>query len=172
MDIYTTSFTYPRRPRHIHSPHSSLDFQSGQGADLRAPSTDSFHGQGQPYSLAPHGHQSQLSNGGGSDAGGPDSDAVQKLAGLAMQMHGCHVYISGTGDQGRSWNFHLTGAYQQVMAARGMMLKECPIQVRFLPVTVPLPLLGSLIPPRMVSFAVRSKSRALRSWTPLAQSRR
>ena len=170
MDIYTTSFTYPRRPRHIHSPHSSLDFQS-QGADLRVPSTDSFSGQGGPHSLTPHAHQQQLNNGAGSDASGPDGDAVQKLAVLAMQMHGCHVYISGTGDQGRSWNFHLTGAYQQVMAARGMMLKECPIQVSFFSFAIGSTVRGSLSIFHFISFVGRSKSRGLRSLTPLATSR-
>ncbi|EDR15449.1 uncharacterized protein LACBIDRAFT_141174, partial [Laccaria bicolor S238N-H82] len=28
------------------------------------------------------------------------------------------------------WNFHITGAYQQVMITRGLILKECPIQHR------------------------------------------
>lgn len=137
MDIYTTSFTYPRRPRHIHSPHSSLDFQ-GQGADLRAPSTESFSGS--VHSLANH-HQQQNQNSGAhnniSDAttSTPDNEAVQKLAMMAMQMHGCHVsYFSA--DQGRGWNFHITGAYQQVMAARGMILKECPIQVSLISVAL------------------------------------
>jgi hypothetical protein len=129
MDIYTTSFTYPRRPRHIHSPHSSLDYQ-GHGADLRAPSTESFSGSG--HSLANHLQQQNPSSGAPnvSDAttSTPDNEAVQKLAMMAMQMHGCHVSYFAA-DQGRGWNFHITGAYQQVMVARGMILKECPIQV-------------------------------------------
>jgi hypothetical protein len=58
----------------------------------------------------------------------PDNEAVQKLAMMAMQIHGCHVSYFAA-DQGRGWNFHITGAYQQVMVARGMILKECPIQV-------------------------------------------
>jgi hypothetical protein len=130
MDIYTTSFTYPRRPRHIHSPHSSLDFQ-GQGADLRAPSTESFSGSGHP--LANHHQQQNQSSGvhnnvSDTTTSSPDNEAVQKLAVMAMQMHGCHVSYF-TADQGRGWNFHITGAYQQVLVARGMILKECPIQV-------------------------------------------
>lgn len=47
---------------------------------------------------------------------------------LAMTLHGVHISYF-LADQGRDWNFHITGAYQQVMAARGMILKECPIQV-------------------------------------------
>ncbi|KAL1715481.1 hypothetical protein EV715DRAFT_207370 [Schizophyllum commune] len=33
-------------------------------------------------------------------------------------------------DHGRGWNFLVTGAYQQVMITRGMILKDCPIQHR------------------------------------------
>ena len=142
MDIYTTSFTYPRRPRHIHSPHSSLDFQ-GQGADLRAPSTESFSGSG--HSFANH-HQQQSGAHNVSDAttSSPDNEAVQKLAVLAMQMHGCHVSYFAA-DQGRGWNFHITGAYQQVMVARGMILKECPIQVCLISFTVRTDLLSNVL---------------------------
>lgn len=124
MDIYTTSFTYPRRPRHIHSPQSSLDFH-GQGADLRAPSTDSFSTPG--HSLATH-LQQQNQNISDATTSSTDNEAVQKLTMMAMQIHGCHVsYLSA--DQGRGWNFHISGTYQQVMLARGMILKECPVQV-------------------------------------------
>jgi hypothetical protein len=122
MDVYTTSFTYPRRSRHIHSSASSLDFP---GSELRLPPNDS-------YSAAQH---LQHVNNNLSDVPAPsDSEPVQKLAMMAMSLHGCHVsyFIA---DQGRGWNFHITGAYQQVMVARGMILKECPIQV------------GSLNPP-------------------------
>ncbi|KAG6911775.1 hypothetical protein DXG01_000021 [Tephrocybe rancida] len=100
MDVYTTSFTYPRRSR-----HTSLDFpQSNNNNDLRPdpPPTD---------------------------APAHDSEAIQKLAMMAMSLHGCHVSYYLAND-GRSWNFHITGAYQQVMVTRGMILKECPIQHR------------------------------------------
>ncbi|GJE85934.1 meiotically up-regulated gene 60 protein [Phanerochaete sordida] len=33
-------------------------------------------------------------------------------------------------DQGRAWNFQISGVYQQVMLARGMVMKECPVQNR------------------------------------------
>ncbi|KAG6845670.1 hypothetical protein H0H87_005877 [Tephrocybe sp. NHM501043] len=93
MDVYTTSFTYPRRSR-----HTSLDFP--QSNDLRPdpPPAD-------------------------------DSEAIQKLAMMAMSLHGCHVAYYLANDA-RGWNFHITGAYQQVMVTRGMILKECPIQHR------------------------------------------
>jgi hypothetical protein len=114
MDVYTTSFTYPRHSRHVHS--SSLEFP---GSELRAPPND-------PYSAA---HHLQHVNNNLSDvSASSDSESVQKLAMMAMSLHNCHVsyFIA---DQGRGWNFHVTGAYQQVMVARGMILKECPIQV-------------------------------------------
>jgi hypothetical protein len=115
MDVYTTSFTYPRRSRHTHSPASSLDFQ---GAELRTP-TDS-------YSAAQH--LQHVHNNFSESTAPSDNETVQKLAMMAMTLHGCHVSFL-VADHGRGWNFHITGAYQQVMIARGMILKECPIQV-------------------------------------------
>ena len=53
---------------------------------------------------------------------------------MAMSMHGVHVSYSPA-DQGRSWNFQVSGAYPQVMPARGMLLKGTPIQVRNSPRT-------------------------------------
>jgi hypothetical protein len=46
-----------------------------------------------------------------------------------MSLHGCHVSFQPV-DGGKTWNFHITGPYQQVMVSRGLILKECPIQVR------------------------------------------
>lgn len=111
MDVYTTSFTYPRRSRHIHSPSSSLDFASRQNAnDAPFPSQKSLK-------------SSQLAD----DFAGPEAaEQIGKLSMLAMTMHGCHVsYFLADG----GWNFAVTGAYQQVMNTRSMILKECPIQV-------------------------------------------
>lgn len=112
MDVYTTSFTYPRSLRHNHSPASSLDFQS----DIR--NTDSF-------ATTPQHLQQKISDVSVTS----DADAIQKLAMMAMSLHGCHVSYFMV-DQGKGWNFHITGAYQQVMITRGLILKECPIQHR------------------------------------------
>ncbi|KDR84755.1 hypothetical protein GALMADRAFT_107026 [Galerina marginata CBS 339.88] len=118
MDVYTTSFTYPRRSRHIHSPASSLDFQP---SDLKSSSFID------PYPASQH---LQHPNPKVSDVSvSADADAIQKLAMMAMSLHGCHVSYYMV-DQGRAWNFHITGAYQQVMITRGLILKECPIQHR------------------------------------------
>ncbi|KAH9921957.1 uncharacterized protein BXZ73DRAFT_91658 [Epithele typhae] len=109
MEIYTTSFTYPRRLRHAHSPTNSLDFHPR--SELRRASSYSQIQQ-PPNGLAdPQG-----------SASAADYDALQKLAMLAMSIHGVHVSFTPA-DQGRSWNF-------QVMLARGMLLKGSPIQNR------------------------------------------
>jgi hypothetical protein len=112
MDVYTTSFTYPRRSRHIHSSSSSLDFASRQN-----PNDTPFPAQ---KSLS----NSQLAE----DVSGPEiTEQIGKLSMLAMTLHGCHVsYFLADG----GWNFTITGAYQQVMNTRSMILKECPIQHR------------------------------------------
>jgi hypothetical protein len=108
MEVYTTSFTYPRRSRHIHPAPSSIDFPVQELRNESYP-----HLQQTPTNLTDPAA----------------SDAIQKLALMAMSLHGCHVTYF-VADQNRGWNFHITGAYQQVMATRGMILKECPIQVK------------------------------------------
>ncbi|KAI0067872.1 cytoplasmic protein [Artomyces pyxidatus] len=114
MDIYTTAFAYPRRSRHAHSPRSSLDFTSNPQSD-------------------PYANSFQQHNNGHLDthvAPSPsDAEAVQKLAVLAMATQGCHVSYT-LADQSTGWNFLISGTYQQVMFARGMILKDCPIQNR------------------------------------------
>ncbi|THH21564.1 hypothetical protein EW146_g36 [Bondarzewia mesenterica] len=116
MDIYTTAFSYPRRSRHIHSSSSTLEFPT--------------HAQPDVY---PPAHFQQLSSNGHLDShvtpSPSDTDAVQKLAMMAMATQGCHVSFS-VADQGTGWNFCISGSYQQVLFARGMILKDCPIQNR------------------------------------------
>lgn len=107
MDVYTTSFTYPRRSRNQHSPPSSLDFP--------AQHNDNYGPQFQQQQQAPD------------PALSANSEAIQKLALTVMSLHGCHVSYQPV-DQGKAWNFLITGAYQQVMISRGLILKECPIQ--------------------------------------------
>ncbi|KAG0697160.1 cytoplasmic protein [Suillus ampliporus] len=92
MDIYSTSFTHPRRSRHLHT-----DF--------------------------PHSHPPLPP-----DPGAPED--VEKLALLAMSIHNVHVSYLPADHGQRGWNFYVSGAYQQVMAARGMLLKDCPVQHR------------------------------------------
>jgi hypothetical protein len=112
MDVYSTAFTYPRRSRHLHSP---ADFQ---GTEARPHVADSYTAT----------HLQQVNNNISDLPTQSDIDAVQKLSLVAMTLHACHVHFL-LADHGRGWNFHITGAYQQVMIARGMILKECPVQV-------------------------------------------
>ncbi|KAI0314982.1 cytoplasmic protein [Amylostereum chailletii] len=116
MDIYTTAFSYPRRSRHTHSPSSSLDFHSNNHQDPYAQPPFS-----NPYSNGyPDAHVAPTPS---------DSEAVQKITMLAMTTQGCHVSY-GIADHGTGWNFLVSGAYQQVLFARGMILKECPVPNR------------------------------------------
>ena len=152
MDVYSTSFTYPRKSRHIRSPASSLDYQP---PDLRPSVSDPF--------ASPTHHHHHLPQ---SDVALPaDADAIQKIAMMAMSLHGCHVsYLLA--DHARAWNFYVSGAYQQVMATRGMILKECPIQVC-------LSLFSqSFRPLTCCSIMLLSKLHAQRSLISRPQSRR
>lgn len=115
MDVYTTSFTIPRRPRqpaHTLLKQASLEFTS--------PITpvDPFTA---PKPKAPKPDPQATPS-------AADAEAVQSLAMVAMTLHGCHVSYA-VADGGKGWNFLVSGAYNQVMAARGMLLKDCPIQV-------------------------------------------
>ncbi|KAA1468592.1 cytoplasmic protein [Dentipellis sp. KUC8613] len=116
MDIYTTAFTYPRRSRYAHSSASSLDFASNS----------------QPDGFAPNPFQHPSTNGHVDAHPTPspsDAEAVQKLAMMTMATQACHVSYA-VADQGSGWNFLISGSYQQVLFARGMILKDCPIQNR------------------------------------------
>ncbi|KAH7911222.1 cytoplasmic protein [Hygrophoropsis aurantiaca] len=122
MDLYSTSFTHPRRSRHIHSPSSSLDILPP--ADLR-----NLQQNSENFPTAHHLHHgansSSLSDPAANSA---DTDTVEKLAVLARNLHGCHV--SYFADHNRGWNFHVTGPYPQVLMARGLLLKDSPVQHR------------------------------------------
>lgn len=117
MDVYTTSFTYPRRSRLISPSSTAIEFPqtSTDGTGLKP--IDPFPTQ-----------QSIQANVPDVSAAAADAESIQKLAMMALTLHGCHVSFSIV-DQGRGWNFLITGAYQQVMITRGLILKECPIQV-------------------------------------------
>ncbi|KAI5119924.1 hypothetical protein M0805_000889 [Coniferiporia weirii] len=106
MDIYTTSFSYPRVAA-TSRPPSALDYAN-------------------PYAPAQNAHANDPQAASNFAA---DADAVQKVALSATQAHGCLVTFTKA-THGKGWNFHLSGSYQQVMAARGMILRECPTQHR------------------------------------------
>jgi hypothetical protein len=116
MEIYTTSFTYPRRSRLTHSPASSLDFST----DLR-PQPDS-------YSQLHQQHVNSTLQDPQGTVSPSDYEAVQKVAMMAMAVYSVQVTFASA-DQGRAWNFQVSGVYQQVMLARATIMKECPVQV-------------------------------------------
>ncbi|EIW86517.1 cytoplasmic protein [Coniophora puteana RWD-64-598 SS2] len=101
MDIYTTSFTHPRRSRHLHSPSSSLDINNGSLTQQQSQ---------EPFPSAHHFSHAQANN--TTVMSEVDSEALEKLAVLAMTMHGVHIsyFIA---DQNRGCNFHITGAAPQ-----------------------------------------------------------
>ena len=113
MDIYTTSFTYPRASA-ISVPPSTLDYASAA----------------KPFGTVHHA-LSVATDAQAASNFAQQAEIVQKITLNAAQTHGCHVSFTKAG-QGLGWNFHLSGAYQQVMAARGMILRGCPTQVRIL----------------------------------------
>lgn len=83
---------------------------------------------------------------------------------MVMGMHGCHVtyYL---GEQGRGWNFHVTGAYQQVSLTRGLILKECPIKHRVSIKVVRSEILDSPINSPSIKAQVRLKLDEIASQT-------
>ncbi|KAG9314646.1 cytoplasmic protein [Chiua virens] len=117
MDIYSISFTHPRRSRHLHSPSSSFDAH-----DPRLPPHLQHLPENFPSSLPlPPPQPSPPTQ--------SDSETVEKLAILARSLYNVQLsYLLLDG--GRSWNFYISGAYQQVMQARGMLLKDSPVQHR------------------------------------------
>jgi hypothetical protein len=110
MDIYTTSFTHPRTVHTpSYSPASSIDFTP----ELRTPQN--------PYSPV---RRPQRANHAPAPSFAAEiaPDAVQAVAMDAMQQHGCLITYTRA-DDARAWNFHLSGAYAQVMAARGHIIR-------------------------------------------------
>jgi hypothetical protein len=104
LDIYTTAFTYPRRAKHgLHG--KTLEQGGGQSLNMNG--------------LGPEPDQL---------ASPSDAEAVQALAMSVMNNTGCHVsYVLA--DQGRAWNFLVSGAYQQAMVGRGNIMRDCPVKV-------------------------------------------
>ena len=141
MDLYTTSFSLPRsNPRHAPhgSPHAnSLALPgSSQGLALHNANVTSYTGPSKrPSTSVPLYTTAKLVE---------DWDAVQKLGLDVTSREGCLVTVSKEqvrSDLGTSpslpgadssnltattWNFHISGNYQSVMASRGAILRELP----------------------------------------------
>jgi len=138
MDLYTTSFSYPRpTPRTTASPHAASNLNLPGSASLTSiplPNvTTATAPQRKPTSSAPSSTAAQAEQ---------DWESVQKLALDVTSREGCLVTVTrestdsaahgsssdeaATGGETTVWNFHLSGGYQSVMAARGAVLRELP----------------------------------------------
>jgi hypothetical protein len=147
MDLYTTSFSYPRPTPHSlrtgSSPHPSSSLNLPGSANLPSiplPNvTSATTPSKKPSSSAPLTTAAQVER---------DWEAVQKLALEITSREGCLVTVTKeqtnvdlgaaaptplTGEEGEAvvadttvWNFHLSGGVQSVMAARGAILREIP----------------------------------------------
>lgn len=60
---------------------------------------------------------------------------VNQVVNAAKNAHACSITWSRA-DHGKGLIFYLSGSYQNVMAARGYILRECPVQVCMLVVLV------------------------------------
>lgn len=151
MDIYTTTFTYPRVSSTPHMPPPSLASHSD------------------PYSFA---HNPNLTNAldsrlPASQSGAADAESVQKLALSVSHRHGCIVTPSKSASS-KGWNFHISGTYQQVVLARGNILRDCPSQVSSLepPYSVDLTKVPFLLQHRSSIKLTRSEILDLPSTSP------
>lgn len=117
MDIYSVSFTHPRRTRPI---QPSADPHDPRLSFPHARNSEHF-----PSAIIPaHSPVTQPA------ANQAHNDTVDKLTKLVSSLF--NVQVSWLlADGGRSWNFHVSGAYPQVMQARGVLLKDSPVQVCF-----------------------------------------
>lgn len=144
MDLYTTSFTFPHpTPRSLHGSASplpnNLTLPGSTGLpDIPLPNVTSATSPSKPPGAsAPITTTAQIEK---------DWEAVRKLALDVTSREGCLVTASkehigvelgsgtpislGEGDvpvpSSTVWNFHLSGGYRSVMAARGAVLREAP----------------------------------------------
>lgn len=136
MDLYTTSFSYPRTtPRSGSSPLATANLNLPGSANVTSiplPNvTSSTVPPRKPTSSAPLTSSAQAEK---------EWEAVQKLALDVTSREGCLVTVtrehtdtaaqSSSSDDATSdttvWNFHLSGGHQSVMAARGAILRELP----------------------------------------------
>jgi hypothetical protein len=113
MDIYSTSFVYPRFLPQSHSPNSSAD----AAQDLR-------------LAIDSSNHVSQLTSPRDAHVtrGDIPQETLQKTVMDAMQAQQCSITYTQS-ETGKGWNFHFSGNYLQVMAARGMIMRESSVQV-------------------------------------------
>lgn len=123
MDIYTTSFVFPRRPR-VASHPGPYDFQNIASPDFPFQSVQNGHQNGFRY---PNNQPQPFYN-------QEEYDALQAAihTNVVMASHQHAVNISPNPlDDGLSWNYCISGMTRQAMLARETLLKGSPQNVRF-----------------------------------------
>ena len=123
MDVYTTSFVFPRRP-HI-TPHPGpYDFQNVAAPDFSFQNIQDGHQNGLRY---PNNQPQPFYN-------QEEYDALQAAihTNVVMASHQHAVNISPNPlDDGISWNYCISGTTRQAMLAREALLKGSPQNVCF-----------------------------------------
>jgi hypothetical protein len=122
MDMYSTSFVYPRRPRLT---HASFDFQNAPSSDF-GPGAYGHHQNGFRYPNNQSG-STVLQN-------QEEYEAMQASihANVVMASHQHGVSITPNAlDEGLCWNYCVSGVTRQVMLARENLLRGCPDNVGF-----------------------------------------
>ena len=123
MDIYTTSFVFPRRP-HISAHPGPYDFQNIASSDFPFQNIQNGHQNGFRY---PNNQSQPFYN-------QEEYDALQAAihTNVVMASHQHAVNISPNPlDDGLSWNYCISGMTRQVMLAREALLKGSPQNVCF-----------------------------------------
>lgn len=121
MDIYTTSFVFPRRPRITAHP-GPYDFQTVASPDFPFQNIHNGHQNGFRY---PNNQPQPFYN-------QEEYDALQAAihTNVVMASHQHAVNISPNPlDDGLSWNYCISGMTRQVMLAREALLKGSPQNV-------------------------------------------
>jgi hypothetical protein len=128
MDVYTTSFVFPCRPRIAAHP-GPYDFQNIASSDFPFQNIQNGHQSGFRYpNNQPFYNQEEY-------------DALQAAihTNVVMASHQHAVNISPNPlDDGLSWNYCISGMTRQVMLARETLLKGSPQNVRSPPAYIPL----------------------------------
>ena len=122
MDVYTTSFVFPRRPRIAAHP-GPYDFQNVPSSDFPFQNIQDGHQNGLRY---PNNQPQPFYN-------QEEYDALQAAihTNVVMASHQHAVNISPNPlDDGISWNYCISGATRQVMLSREALLKGSPQNVR------------------------------------------
>lgn len=138
MDIYSTAFCLPRTPSAVFAtpPSTRVTFskesiESNFSYPKRHSTSSAF-----PNDSNGQHHVNGYGNGNGSNTTSFQTldEAIESLCSTTMVNHQCSISStpveSTTKRSERSYVIHITGTYQNVMSARGTILRESPFKVR------------------------------------------